>query len=74
MNENIKEISSVKNGEFRRFTVKTPLINKNDDIEEIFENIAADFIQNNDIVLIAESPIAISEGRAYEFSKIKYGF
>ena len=76
MSENIKKISSVKNGEkeYQRFTLKTPLINKGDDIVKIFQTLAGEFIEDGDIVLVAESPIAISEGRAFEFSKIKYGF
>jgi F420-0:gamma-glutamyl ligase len=76
MNENIKKISSVFDGkkEYERFSVRTPLINEGDDIVKILKEVSKEFLKNEDVVLVAESPIAISEGRAYEFSKIKYGF
>ncbi|HIP21528.1 MAG TPA: hypothetical protein EYG72_01020 [Candidatus Pacebacteria bacterium] len=76
MNENIKKISSVFDGkeEYERFSIKTQLINEGDDIKKIFMNITKSFVQDGDIVMVAESPIAITEGRAYKFSEIKYGF
>jgi hypothetical protein len=79
MNKDIKEISSVSDDSktkkvYKRFTVKTPRIDNGDDIIKIFIDIAKDFLKDGDIVMAAESPISISQGRAYEFSKIKYGY
>ncbi len=75
MNNDIKEISSVSDEKdnYKRFTVKTQRIDNNDDIVGIFINITKDFLEDGDIIMAAESPISISQGRAYEFSKIKYG-
>jgi len=76
INTNITKITSVLDGNdnYDRYTIKSPLINDGDDVIKIFLDITKDFLKDGDIIMAAESPIAISEGRGYEFSKIKYGF
>ncbi len=61
-------------GEFERYPVKTPLIKKGDDLLQILKNELEGFEQDGDILLVAESVVAISEGRAFEFDKIQAGF
>ena len=57
---------------YNRYPVQTPTIMQGNDLSEIFEKEVGDFLQDGDIVLVAESIVAISEGRAFKFSEIKY--
>jgi len=56
-----------------RYPVKTKTITSNDNLLEILDTEAGEFLRNNDIILVAESVISISEGRAFKFDEIKYG-
>ena len=59
---------------YKRFPVQTRLIKSGDNLIEILKEELQDGIQNEDIILVAESVIAISQGRVFKFSEIKYGF
>lgn len=59
---------------YLRYPVKTSTIMKGDDVIEVFEKEAGSFLKEKDIVLIAESVVAISQGRAYKFDEIEFGF
>jgi len=54
--------------------VKTPVINQGDDFIQIVIDEAGDFLQDGDILLLAESVVAISQGRGFRFSDITYGW
>ncbi len=54
--------------------VKTKLLTENDDIEDIIEIYAKTFLQKDDIVVIAESALAITQARAIPEDKIELGF
>ncbi|MCK5588880.1 MAG: coenzyme F420-0:L-glutamate ligase [Candidatus Pacebacteria bacterium] len=58
---------------YRRYPVKTKVINYKDDLLKILENETNNFLEDGDVILIAESVVSISEGRAFKFSEIKYG-
>lgn len=59
---------------YERFPIKTPVINSGDDFVKIVKKEAAGFLQDGDVLLLAESVVAISQGRGFRFSEIKYGF
>ena len=66
--------ANTKQGAFVRYPVKTPLIKNGDDLVSILKDELKDSLQNEDILLVAESVVAISEGRAFKFNEIKPGF
>lgn len=59
---------------YTRYPVKTPLIFVGDDLLEIIKQETDMFLQPGDILLIAESVVAIAQGRAYKIDEIEYGF
>lgn len=66
-----KEINGII---YSRFPVKTPLIFVGDDLLSVIQQEASGFLQDGDILLIAESVVAIAQGRAYKIDDIQYGF
>jgi F420-0:gamma-glutamyl ligase-like protein len=62
------------NGEkFQRIWVKTHIITEKDSIINVVENYTRPQLHNSDIVTIAESVVAIVQGRAIPITKIKPG-
>jgi F420-0:gamma-glutamyl ligase-like protein len=62
------------NGEkFQRIWVKTHIITEKDSIINVVENYTRPQLHNEDIVTIAESIVAIVQGRAIPITKIKPG-
>ncbi len=59
---------------YLRFPVKTPVIKSKDDLLKILKDELEDFHKDGDILLVAESVVAIAQSRAYKFDEIKYGF
>lgn len=53
--------------------IKTKLITQNDTIDDIIKSFALPLLRSNDIVVIAESALAISQGRAIPESAIRVG-
>ncbi|MGB0925171.1 MAG: coenzyme F420-0:L-glutamate ligase [Minisyncoccia bacterium] len=60
--------------DFYRYPVKTAIITENDTIVEVIREYAGGFLQDGDVVGIAESVLAVIQKRAYKFSEIKFGF
>jgi len=58
---------------WERYPVKTPVINSGDDFIGILKQDITDFLQDGDVLLLAESVVAISQGRGFRFSEITYG-
>jgi|UniRef100_A0A7C6EAP5 F420-0:gamma-glutamyl ligase len=56
---------------FQRIWVKTHIINDQDDIINVVEKYTKDILKDNDIITIAESVVAITQGRAIPITKIK---
>ncbi len=59
---------------YERFPIKTPVINESDDFVGIVLAEAGDAFQDGDVLLLAESVVAISQGRGFRFSDITYGW
>lgn len=53
------------------YPVKTHLLSDGDDLSEVIKKYAGDFLQDGDIVVLAESPVAITEGRFKHPANIK---
>jgi len=64
----------VQGSTYERYPIKTPVINESDDFVQIVIDEAGDFLQDGDVLLLAESVVAISQGRGFKFSDIKYGW
>lgn len=74
MAKRVKEPIVQYNGrKFQRIWVKTHIITDRDDIGDVVERYTKGVLRNNDIVTIAESVVAITQGRAIPISKIKPG-
>ena len=56
------------------YPVKTHLLNDGDDLAEVIKKYAGDFIKAGDVVVLAESPVAIVEGRFKHPSHVKPSF
>lgn len=68
------EVVEVNGRLVRRIWVKTGLITEENNLEEVIRRFAVPVVQPGDVVTIAESPVAIMQGRAIPVSKIKVGF
>lgn len=58
---------------FLRIPVKTHIVTENDDITEVVANRTQELRQPSDIIVVSESVVAISQGRAIPADKIKVG-
>ena len=70
-----KKISERKIGKrkFIRIPIKTKILTPEDDIIEIVKRYAKDVLKMNDIIVLSESPVAITQGRAIDEDEIKPG-
>jgi F420-0:gamma-glutamyl ligase-like protein len=59
---------------FQRVWVKTHIVTDKDEITNVVENYTKGLLHNGDIVTIAESVVAITQGRAIPITRIKPGF
>ena len=57
-----------------RIPIKTRILHSGDDFVEIIKNYAGDKLEKDDILVISESPLAITQGRAINVKDIKVGF
>lgn len=58
---------------YNRYPIKTPVIHSGDNLIQILKEDISKDVQEGDILLLAESVVAISQGRGYLFSDITYG-
>lgn len=65
---------TIGNTTYVRYPVKTPLIFVSDDLLGVIKQETYGFLQEGDVILIAESVVAIAQGRAYKIDEIQYGF
>ncbi len=61
-------------GIFWRYPIQTKLIEPGDDFAQILFDESRDFVQDGDLILVAESAIAAAQGRVFKFDEINYGF
>lgn len=59
---------------FRRYLVKTGLITENDTIGKVIRKYVCGYLEKGDCLVIAESVLAITQGRAVPVDKIRIGF
>ncbi|MCK4654486.1 MAG: coenzyme F420-0:L-glutamate ligase, partial [Candidatus Cloacimonetes bacterium] len=64
---------TVKNKKYLRLPIKTKILTPEDDMLDIVRDVIKDIIQENDIISISESPLAITQGRAIPVKDIKVG-
>ncbi len=70
-----KELQKTVQGiTYDRFPVKTDRIDEGADLVQIIKNELQESVASGDIILVAESVVAIAEGRSYKFDEIEYGW
>lgn len=67
-------IISVNNKSYLRLPIKTDILTSDDDIIDIIRKFTKGIIQSADIIVISESPLAITQGRAIPEKDIRPGF
>ncbi|MEA2104160.1 MAG: coenzyme F420-0:L-glutamate ligase [Candidatus Cloacimonadota bacterium] len=70
---NITTERTIQNRIFFRKPIKTKILNSQDDIIEIVGEYTKNVRKTNDIVVLSESPVAITQGRAVAENSIKIG-
>ena len=58
-------------GDFLRFPVKTKVVYKGDDLNEIMDECVKPYLKDGDMIFISEKIVAISQGRAFDIDDIK---
>ncbi len=58
-------------GRYARYPVKTHVVMKGDNLNEIMDKYVKPFIQPGDMIFISEKIVAISQGRAFDIDDIK---
>ena len=59
---------------YLKIPIKTHILQEGDDFVEVINRYAGDQLQSGDIIVISESPLAITQGRAVHIKDIKVGF
>ena len=67
-------IRSIGDRRFLRIPVKTRIVTAQDDILALIAEYTSGLVRPGDIITISEKVVAISQGRAYDISKMKVGF
>jgi len=67
-------IRTVENKTYFRIPVKTKILGPDDDIVEIVNRYTGDITKPGDIIVVSESPVAMTQGRAIFETDIKVGF
>ncbi len=66
-----KKLEIIVEGEkYCRYPIKTRVISEKDNISEVVTEYSGSYLQNNDMVVISERVVAITQGRAIPISKI----
>lgn len=70
-----KKINIIVDGvSYKRLTLKTHVISRNDTLQTVIDRYAKPQLQSKDLLLISERIIAIMEGRSYPLSDIHPGY
>jgi hypothetical protein len=67
-------VIAVGERQVRRITVKTGLITEHDNILGVAERFSKPVLQPGDVFTVAESPVAVTQGRAIPIARIRPGF
>ncbi len=74
MTKVFQPIIEVNGQKYLRIPVKTRILKTGDDLVQIIKESAQGILERDDIIVISESPMAITQGRAIPVSEIKIGF
>ena len=74
MAKEYNRIREIRGKRFFRQPVKTPIIKPDDDIAAIAEEYSRDFRRPGDMLVVSESVVAISQGRAIPEATLHIGF
>jgi len=69
-----KELVAVRGRQYRLVPIRTKVVTRDDDLDEVVRVFVQPQLQNGDIVAISESLVAISQGRAFAMADICPGF
>jgi len=69
-----KEIVLIEGKNYLRIPVKTRILSSGEDIVDIIREYTDGLIEKGDVIVISESPLAITQGRAVAVEDIKIGF
>ena len=69
----MKPIISVDGKNYHRIPVKTKVLQAGDDFVEIINTYACSLLEKGDMLVISESPLAITQGRAINVKELKIG-
>lgn len=58
-------------GTYARYPIKTHVITKDDNLEDIMDKYVRDYLTEGDTIIISEKIVAISQGRAFPIEEIK---
>lgn len=72
-NKGKKLAIETKKGVFERYPVRTHLITNQDNIINVVKKYVTPYLKSGDLITIAESAVAISQGRAFKINEIKVG-
>lgn len=67
-------VRQVGNRRYLRVLVQTKVITEQDRILDMMRSYTQGILQPNDIATVSEKVVAITQGRAYDISKLKVGF
>lgn len=70
-NENKDLMISINNQNYERIPLKTHVVMKDDNLEEVVSKYAKDALKDGDILFVTEKIVAITQGRAYPLKDIK---
>lgn len=70
-NDNKSLTITVNNETFERLPLKTKVIMRDDNLEEVITEVAQDVLQEGDILFVTEKIVAITQGRAFPLAEIK---
>ncbi len=74
MKASLKPIIEIEGQKYIRIPIKTRILKPGDSMSQIIKEFAGAQLEGNDIVVISESPLAITQNRAVPVSEIKIGF
>ena len=73
MKKSLNPIIEIDGTRYQRIPVKTKILQPNDDFVEIIREFALPQMQAGDMLVISESPLAITQNRAIPVKDIKIG-
>lgn len=73
-NETKNLVIDVHNKNYARYPVKTKLVEEEDNLGQIIEEVIEPYLEEGDLIFVAESIVAIAQDRAYPVDEIEPSF